>query len=172
MRKDSIDQSAVEKAYLIYSERGLQTVDYDFSHKSTDYARGTVLEPESVGDIDGKYHEILPADVTTGFKFDDLAAKGNKLNLAMDEMQNQMRISRERGAFQQLQNQMKMMQKLVKDKEANDAAMAVANLGREQMNVYNRTMNQEDSYAERLDEIGARIAEIEAKMLEFSENQK
>ena len=40
------------------------------------------------------------------------------------------------------------------------------------MNVYNRTMNQEDSYAERLDSIGSRIAEIEAKLLEFSENQK
>jgi len=172
MRKDSIDQSAVEKAYLLFSERGMQTVDYDFSHKPTDYQRGTVMEPEHVGDIDGKYHEILPATVMTGGKYDALADKGKDLNLAMDEMQNQMRISRERGAFQQLQNQMKMMQKLVKEKEANDAAMAVANLGREQMNVYNRTMNQEDSYAERLDSIGSRIAEIEAKLLEFSENQK
>jgi hypothetical protein len=172
MRKDSIDQSAVEKAYMLFSERGIQTVDYDFAHKSTDYARGTVLEPESVGEIDGKYHEILPADVTSGFKFDDLAGKAKDLNMAIDEMQNMMRISRERGSFQQLQNQMKQMQKLVKDKEANDAAMAVADLGRAQMAAYNRTMNQEDSYAERLDAIGSRIAEIEAKMLEFSENHK
>jgi hypothetical protein len=172
MRKDSINQSAVEKAYLIYSERGLQTVDYDFSHKSTDYQRGTVMEPEHVSEIDGKYHEILPATVMSGGKFDDLDAKGKKLNLAIDEMQNQMRISRERGAFQQLQSQMKQMQRLVKDKEANDAAMAVADLGRAQMTAYNRTMDQDDSYAERLNDIGARIAEIEAKMLEFSENQK
>ena len=172
MRKDSINQSAVEKAYLIYSERGMQTVDYDFSHTPTDYARGTVLEPESVGEIDGKYHEILPAGVMSGGKFDDLAGKAKELNLAIDEMQNMMRISRERGSFQQLQNQMKQMQKLVKDKEAIDAKMAVADLGRAQMSTYNRTMNQEDSYAERLDAIGSRIAEIEAKLLEYSENQK
>jgi len=172
MRKDSIDQASLEKAYLIYSERGIQTADYSFSHTPTDYQRGTVMEPEAVGNIDGKYHEILPANVMSGNKFDDLAAKGSKLNLAIDEMQNQMRISRERGAFQQLQSQMKQMQKLVKDKEANDAAMAVADLGRAQMTAYNRTMDQNDSYAERLDEIGARIAEIETRMLEFSENQK
>jgi len=171
MRKDSINQSAVEKAYLIYSERGMQTVDYDFSHPPTDYARGTVMEPEAVGNIDGKYHEILPANVMSGNKFDELSAKGKDLNLAIDELQNQMRMSRERGAFQQLQSQMKQMQKLVKDKEANDAAMAVADLGRAQMTVYNRTMDQDSSYAERLDEIGSRIAEIEAKLLEFAEQQ-
>jgi hypothetical protein len=172
MRKDSIDQGALEKAYLIYSERGIQTASFDFSHPPTDYARGTVMEPEHVGEIDGKYHEILPVDVTSGNKFDDLAAKGKDLNLAIDELQNQMRISRERGSFQQLQNQMKQMQKLVKQKEANDAAMAVADLGRAQMSTYNRTMNQEDSYAERLDEIGTRIAEIEAKLMEYSEGNK
>jgi hypothetical protein len=171
MRKDSINQDAVEKAYLLFSERGMQTVDYDFSNKSTDYQRGTVMEPEHVSEIDGKYHEILPASVMSGDKFNDLAAKGKDLNLAIDEMQNQMRVSRERGSFQQLQNQMKQMQKLVKEKEANDAAMAVADLGRAQMNTYNRTMNQEDSYAERLDSIGSRIAEIEAKLLEYSEQQ-
>jgi predicted metalloendopeptidase len=66
---------------------------------------------------------------------------------------------------------MKQMQKLVKDKEANDAAMAVADLGRAQMNAYNRTMDQDDSYAERLDSISTRIAEIEAKLLEYSEQQ-
>ena len=171
MRKDSIDQSAIEKAYMLFSERGMQTVDYDFSHKPTDYQRGTVMEPEHVSEIDGKYHEILPADVMSGDKFNDLSAKGKDLNLAIDELQNQMRVSRERGAFQQLQSQMKQMQKLVKDKEANDAAMAVADLGRAQMSAYNRTMNQEDSYAERLDSIGSRIAEIEAKLLEYSEQQ-
>jgi hypothetical protein len=167
MRKDSIDQNAIEKAYLIYNERGHQTVDY--SHSPTDYARGTVLEPESVGNIDGKYAEILPADVMSGGKFDDLSAKSKELNLAIDEMQNKMRISRERGSFQQLQSQMKEMQKLVKEKEANDAKMAVQDLNRAQMSAYNRTMDQETSYAERLDEIGSRIAEIEAMMLEYTE---
>jgi hypothetical protein len=172
MRKDSIDQASLEKAYLIYSERGIQTASFDFSHPPTDYARGTVMEPEHVGNIDGKYHEILPADVTSGGKFDDLAAKGKDLNLAIDELQNQMRISRQRGSFQQLQDQMKQMQKMVKQKEANDAAMAVADLSRAQMSTYNRTMNQEESYAERLDAIGTRIAEIEAKLTEYSEGSK
>jgi predicted metalloendopeptidase len=167
MRKDSINQNAVEKAYLIYAERGMQTLDY--SHAPTDYQRGTVMEPESVGNIDGKFAELLPADVMSGGKFDDLASKAKDLNLAIDEMQNQMRVSRERGAFQQLQKQMKQMQKLVKDKEAIDAQMAVQDLGRAQMSAYNRTMDQESSYAERLENIGSRIAEIEAKMLEYAE---
>jgi hypothetical protein len=64
---------------------------------------------------------------------------------------------------------MKEMQKLVKEKEANDAKMAVQDLNRAQMSAYNRTMDQETSYAERLDEIGSRIAEIEAMMLEYTE---
>jgi hypothetical protein len=168
MRKDSIQQDAIEKAYLIFSERGMKTLDY--SHTPTDYAKGTVLEPENVGNIDGKYAEILPADVMSGNKFDDLSAKSKELNRSIDEMQNKMRISRERGSFQQLQSQMKEMQKMVKEKEAIDAKMAVQDLTRAQMSAYNRTMDQETSYAERLDEIGSRIAEIEAMMLEYTEN--
>jgi hypothetical protein len=172
MRKDSLKEEALQKAYLIYAERGgFNTVDYDFSHAPTDYQRGTVMEPEHVGNIDGKFAELLPADVISGNKFDDLASKNKDLNLAIDEMQNQMRISRQRGSFQQLQDQMKQMQKLVKQKEANDAAMAVADLGRAQMTAYNRTMNQENSYAERLDAIGSRIAEIEAMMQNYAEKQ-
>ena len=168
MRKDLIDPKAVEKAYLIFSERGgFHTVDY--SHKPTDYAKGTVMEPEHVSNIDGRYNEILPADVMTGEKFDDLENQGKELNLAIDEMQNKMRVSRERGAFQQLQAQMKEMQRLVKEKEKVDAKMAVEDLGRAQMVAYNRTYNQESSYAERLDSIGARIAEIEAMMTSYTE---
>ena len=170
MRKDNIDQASLEKAYLMFSERGgFQTMDY--SHTPGDRFRGTVVEPEHVSDIDGRYKEILPADVTTGGKYDEMNERSKELNLAIDEMQNKMRISRERGSFQQLQTQMKEMQALVKEKEAVDAKMAVQDLGRAQMQVYNRTRNQESSYAERLDSIGTRIAAIEKAMLEYTESQ-
>jgi hypothetical protein len=79
-----------------------------------------------------------------------------------------MRISRQRGAFQQLQSQMREMQRLIKEKEALDARMAVDNLGRKQMTDYNRTYDQETSYSE-MDEIGAQIAALEEAMKAYME---
>jgi hypothetical protein len=79
-------------------------------------------------------------------------------------------ISRQRGAFQQLQNQMRQMNALIKEKERIDADMAVANLGAAQMSVYNDTMDQDD-FSE-MKSIGDQIAALEAKMLEYSENLK
>jgi hypothetical protein len=46
--------------------------------------------------------------------------------------------------------------------------MAVANLGAAQMDVYDDTMNQDD-FSE-MSDIGAQIAALEAKMLEFRES--
>ena len=57
MRKDSINNEALEKAYLIYKEHGHQIVDYDFSHPPTDYAKGTVMEPESTSKLKEAYNE-------------------------------------------------------------------------------------------------------------------
>lgn len=169
MRKDSIDQKAIEQAYLIYSERGHNILDY--SHTPTDYARGTVMEPERTSKLRDAFKEVLPADVMDGGKYDEMKKASEALNLRIDSMQNQIRISRQRGAFQQLQTQMKEMQRLIKEKEALDARMAVEDLGRKQMDDYDRTYEPATSYSESMDEIGDRIAELEAKLLEFAEQQ-
>jgi DNA-binding GntR family transcriptional regulator len=59
-----------------------------------------------------------------------------------------------RGNFKGLQAQMKEMHNLIKAKEALDAKLATLDLGRKQMDDYDRTMNQDD-----LDEI------IEARVI-------
>lgn len=169
MRKDSIDQKAIEAAYLIYSERGHKILDY--THEPTDYARGTVQEPERTSKLRDAFGELTPENVQDGGRYDAMKEMAEALNMQIDSMQNAMRISRQRGAFQQLQAQMKEMQALIKQKEALDARMAVDNLGRKQMDDYDRTMDQESSYSETLQDMGARIAELEAKLLEFTEGE-
>jgi len=78
-----------------------------------------------------------------------------------------MKVSRQRGAFQQLQKQMKHLHDLIKEKESIDAKMSVANLGAAQMDVYDDTMSQDsDEYSE-MGGMGAQIAALEEKMREF-----
>ena len=165
MRKDSISEKALEEAYLIYSERGHQILDY--SHTPTDYARGTVMEPEQTSVINSRFNEILPENIRNGGAYDDLAEQENKLNFRIDSLQDQMRVSRMQGNFQGLQSQMKEMQSLIKAKEAIDARLATLNLGKKQMDDYDRTYDQESSYAEQIHDVSSRISELEEKMREF-----
>jgi hypothetical protein len=116
MRKDSIDQKAIEAAYLIYSEKGHQIVDYDFSHAPTDYNRGTVMEPESNGKLRQSFNEILP-NKPQNEKFNSLQRRDDEIEEAIENLQQEMKVSRQRGAFQQLQNQMRQMNALIKEKE-------------------------------------------------------
>jgi hypothetical protein len=171
MRKDAISQQAIEAAYLIYAERGHEIQDY--SHAPTDYARGTVEEPEVNSVINQRFGELLPANVSNGERYEDMEAMAHDLNMQIDEQQNKMRICRQRGNFQELQKCMKEMQSLIKRKEALDAKMSVAapggNAGQKQMDDYNRTYDQETSYSEKMSTIATRMAELEAKMMEFAE---
>jgi hypothetical protein len=169
MRKDNISKEALEAAYLIYAEKGHQIQDY--SHAPTDYARGTVLEPENTSVVMEKYQELTPSTVMDGGAYEMLQAREKEINMSIDSLQNQMRNSRKTGAFQMLQRQMKEMQALVKEKEGIDAKMAVVSLGRKQQEDYNRTMDQTSSYSELLDKMSSRIQELEAKLVEFSESQ-
>lgn len=169
MRKDSIDNSALEKAYLIYKEHGHQIVDYDFSHPPTDYKRKTVEEPEETSKLRNAYSELLPPEARNR-EFNALATRDNKIQKDLAELQQQMAISRQRGNFQQLQNQIKKMEGLIKEKEAIDAKMAVANLGAAEMDVYNDTMKQScDDYSE-LEDIGSQIAALEEAMKAYLED--
>jgi chaperonin cofactor prefoldin len=168
MRKDSISEKAIEQAYLIYSERGHQILDY--SHTPTDYARGTVMEPENTSVINSRFGELLSENVRDGGEYDSLSEQGKSLDLRIDSLQNEMRISRMRGNFQGLQAQMKEMHSLIKAKEALDAKLSTLDLSRKQMADYDRTMDQDDSYSEQIQSVGARIAELEAKLQEYRES--
>ena len=163
MRKDSISNHALEKAMLIYAEHGHQIVDYDFSHKSTDYKRNTVEEPEHTSKLREAYNELLP-ETPRNAEFNRLAERDDQIENEIEVLQQAMKVSRQRGAFQQLQSQMKQMHALIKEKERIDAKMAVANLGAAQMDVYNDSMDQD--YSE-MANIGDQIANLEAKMREY-----
>lgn len=172
MRKDSINNEALEKAYLIFKEHGHQIVDYDFSHAPTDYMRGTVEEPEQVSVVEGAFKELTPANVQNGFRYEDLERKEHELNLKIDEQQNKLRMCRLRGNFQEFHRCMKVMQDLIKEKEGLDAQMAVAapggNAGQKQMEDYNRTYDQSTSYSEVLD-LSDRIAALEERIRAYTE---
>jgi len=170
MRKDSINPKSLEAAYLIFAERGHKIVDYDFSHKSTDYKRNTVEEPEVTSKLRDAYNELTPANVTNGERYEDLKKQSEALDLRIDEQQNKLRVCRMRGNFQEFHRCMQEMQDMIKAKEALDARMAVAapggNAGQKQMDDYNRTYDQDDCYSE-MNDIGSQIAALEAKMLEY-----
>ena len=165
MRKDSISQKAIESAYLIFAERGHKIVDYDFSHPSTDYKRGTVEEPEVTSKLRDAFNELLP-EKPRNSEFNRLAERDDQIENEIEVLQQAMKVSRQRGAFQQLQTQMKQMYALIKEKERIDAKMSVANLGAAQMDVYDDTMDQD--YSE-IQTIQDQIASLEAKLLEYRE---
>jgi hypothetical protein len=172
MRKDSIDQKAIEAAYLIYNERGHKIEDYDFSHPPTDYARGTVEEPEHTSKLKQAFNELLPANVMQGDKYEDLEKQAEALNLKIDKQQDKLRVCRMRGNFAEFHRCMQEMQDMIKEKERLDAKMAVAapggNAGQKQMTDYDRTMDQESSYSE-MEEIGSQIAALEEMMKAYME---
>jgi hypothetical protein len=170
MRKDSIDQKAIESAYLIYAEKGHKIVDYDFSHPPTDYKRNTIEEPETTSHLKEAFNELLPANVMQGDKYEDLEKQAHALNLRIDQQQDKLRVCRLRGNFSEFHRCMKEMQEMIKEKERLDARMAVAapggNAGQKQQTDYNRTYEQETSYSE-MQDIGSQIAALEESMREF-----
>jgi len=174
MRKDSIDQKAIEAAYLIYSERGHKIEDYDFSHPPTDYARDTVMEPEANSKLRQAFNELTPSNVSNGERYEDLEKQAHALNLSIDKQQEKLRVCRMRGNFQEFHRCMQEMQDMIKEKERLDAKMAVAapggNAGQKQMTDYNRTYEQETSYSE-MEEIGSQIEALEEMMKTYMEQQ-
>jgi len=168
MRKDSINNEAIEKAYLIYKEHGHQIVDYNFSHPPTDYKRNTVEEPEQNSKLRNSYNELLPSGAKRS-EFDALATQDDQIEKDIENLQAAMVQSRRMGNFQMLQRQMEQMAQKVKEKERIDAKMAVKDLGAAQMDVYNDTMNQGQNDFSELAALSDRIAELEASLASFLE---
>ena len=171
MRKDSINNDAIEKAYLIYKEHGHQIVDYDFSHPPTDYARGTVQEPEHTSKLRQAFNELSPANLSNGERYEALSAQAEALNARIDAQQDKLRVCRMRGNFQEFHRCMKEMQDMIKEKERLDAKMAVAapggNVGQKQMDDYDMTMDQNE-FSE-MSDLSERITSLEALMAEYLE---
>jgi len=159
MRKDAISQSAINAARLIYAEHGHHIVDY--SHAPTDYARGTVEEPESTGKLKEAFHELLPGSRNADFNALNVQEEG--ISRQIDLLQDQMRMSRQRGSFQMLQAQMKKMNMLIKEREKVNAAMAVQNLAATQLQT-----GDFNEFSE-LAEIGEQINRLEKMILEYTE---
>ena len=165
MRKDSINQDAVEKAYLIYKEHGHQIVDYDFSHPPTDYKRGTVEEPEATSKLRDSYNELLPG----GFRkseFDSMVARKDQIGKEIENLQAAMVTSRQRGNFQVLQSQMRQIKEKIKEKESIEAKMSATNLEATQNNMHKSDAHGYSEFSE-MESIGSRIAELEEMMKEY-----
>lgn len=156
MRKDSIDSEAYEKALQMFSERGLQIEGY--THTPTNYAKGTILEPEAVSTLKASFGE-----------YEDLGKKHREITKEIDALNEKMKLSRQRGAFQSLQEQMKLVKDLVKQREGIDAKMSVIDLARKKEDDRRSAMKQELSYAERIQSVGERIASLEEMIVSFSE---
>jgi phosphoglycerate-specific signal transduction histidine kinase len=168
MRKDSIRQEAIETAYLIFAENGHKIENYDqsYTHKSTDYKKNTVEEPEQTSKLRDVYSELLPPSARNK-EFNSLAQRDDEIEKALDNLQQAMVTSRKMGNFQMLQKQMKQMHDLIKEKERIDAKMAVSNLGAAQMDVYHDTMGEETDEFSEIQDIGSRIEELEQAMREY-----
>lgn len=157
MRKDSIDSEAYEKALQMFAERGLQIEG--FMHTPANYAKGTVLEPEAISTLRPSFKE-----------YEDLGKKHKEITDRIDALNEMMKASRQRGAFQVLQNQMKEVKELVKQRESIDAKMSVADLARKKEDDRRLAAKQEVSYSEKIQEVGDRIAKLEQMLLSFSED--
>jgi hypothetical protein len=101
------------------------------------------------------------------FTEEDLKNSLDEIEEAIEDLQVEMKVSRQRGAFQQLQNQMRKMNALIKEKERINAEMATENLGAAQMEIYDDTMDQDD-FSE-MSDIGSKIADLEARLMEYRE---
>lgn len=132
-------------------------------HTPTDYFRGTTLEPEATSSLKASFEEYE----ALGQRHRDVSSRIEKLNEAM-------KLSRQRGAFQQLQAQMKEVKELVKQREDLDGKMAVADLARKKDDDHRLAVKQEVSYAEGLNSVGNRInqlVEMVSNFAEFSEGE-
>lgn len=129
-------------------------------NRSTDYFRGTVMEPEVVSTLKASFGE-----------YEALGKEHKRITKRIKDLQEQMKFSRQSGAFKALQEQMKEIKDLVKVKEDLDAKMSVADLNRKRDDEQKEAMRQEVSYSEHLSSVGRRIEELEKTMLSYSEGR-
>lgn len=116
------------------------------------------MEPEVTSSLKASFYE-----------YETLGKKHREVSSRIENLNEAMKLSRQRGAFQQLQAQMKEVKELVKQKEDLDGKMAVADLARKKDDDHRLAVKQEVSYSEQLSSVGSRIAELEAQMFSYAE---
>lgn len=135
-----------------FSEQDLKVGEY--THAPTDYFKNTVMEPKVV----------MPMRPSFG-EYDDLGKKHDGISAKIEALNEKMKFSRQRGAFQALQTQMKEVKDLVKERERIDAQMATIDLARKKTDDHRIATGEEVSYSERIDSVADRIANLEKWMM-------
>lgn len=156
MRKDSINQEALDKALSMFTERGLHIENY--SETPTDYFRGTVMEPNHVSTLKASFKE-----------YEDLGSRHKEITDSINDINEKMKLSRQRGAFQVLQGQMRTLKDLVKEREDIDAKMAVLDLARKKEDDRRIAAGQEVSYSEKIRSVSERISKLEEMLMSYQE---
>lgn len=139
MRKDSISKEALDIAARAYSQK-----------RTTDYARGTVMEPSVELGLRPSFGE-----------YETLGQTHTKLTEKIESLNEKMKLSRQRGAFKALQDQMKEVKELVKEREAVDAKMAALDLARKKTDDHRIATGEELTYSEKLNSVSSRLDNIE-----------
>lgn len=139
MRKDKISKEAYDRAIQAYS------------HKPTDYAKGTVLEPTVNLGLRPSFGE-----------YEGFGQEHTDLTNQIEAINEKMKLSRQRGAFQALQSQMRQVKELVKKREDIDAKMATLDLARKKTDDHRIATGEELSYSEKIDTVSNRIARLES----------
>lgn len=127
-------------------------------YKPTDYYRGTVMEPENISTLKASFGE-----------YEALGNQHRKLSERIESLKEGMVKSRQQGAFQNLQRQMREVKNLVKEREDVDAQMAVLNLSRKKDDDHRLAVRQEESYSEQISSVAHKISQLEQKIMNFSE---
>ena len=145
MRKDKISKEALDLATRAYSQQ-----------RKTDYARGTILEPAVELGLRPSFGE-----------YEALGEAHTRLTNKIDTLNEKMKLSRQKGAFKALQDQMREVKQLVKEREDIDAKMSVLDLARKKTDDHRIATNEELSYSEKLSSVSNRIDYLEKMVKEI-----
>lgn len=116
------------------------------------------MEPESTSKLKASFGE-----------YEELGKEHKRVSDRIAALQEAMKFSRQSGAFQALQNQMREVKELVKQKENLDGKMAVADLARKKDDDHRLAVKQEVSYSEQLGSVSERIEQLASMVMQYSE---
>jgi len=190
MRKDRIEEKAYKMALeLYYSEGGfhgtgidaddvpvlrpqvsrLKREDEPWEPNSAFYGNKPVGSP-------GKRSFVDYSEETGDYEYDAMNSHLQDVMDRVEELGGRLRMARQRGNFQEEHRLVQERNDLLKEQSAIIAKMRVNDLGRAQREMNDGMMyNDVDSFSEyvsAIEENDRRIADLEAKFLEFAEGKK
>lgn len=116
------------------------------------------MEPEVTSKLKASFGE-----------YEELGKEHKRVSDRIAALQEAMKFSRQSGAFQALQNQMREVKELVKQREDLDGRMAVADLARKKDDDHRLAVKQEVSYSEQLGSVSERIEQLASLVMQYSE---